>query len=157
MTSYSGVADHTTDRLWERIDNTPSGILYADSAVRIADITDGTSHTLMLAESVVSQDDPFKQDTMYCPGGGCTVGRAWSEGNLVTTVYGINCPPKPVMTTYAPWAWHPGQAGFGFADGHGSFISQNIDQTVLVALTTRRPGTDTAKKAYGGEVIQGDY
>ena len=96
MTSYSGVADHTTDRFWERVDNTPSGVLYADSAVRIADITDGTSHTLMLAESVVSQEDSWKtENPSYCPGGACYVGRAWSEGNIITTAYGINSPPAP--------------------------------------------------------------
>jgi prepilin-type N-terminal cleavage/methylation domain-containing protein/prepilin-type processing-associated H-X9-DG protein len=157
MTSYSGVADHTTTYFWNRVDGTPSGVLYADSHVRMADIRDGTSQTLMLAESVASQDDSWKtQNPSYCPNGNCIVGRAWSAGNLVTTAYGINDQP-PLMTNYAPISWHPGQAAFGFADGHSAFLSESISQTVLAALTTRGPGKDTSGHAYGGEIIPGEY
>lgn len=158
MTSYSGVADHTSEPVFHATGN-PSGVLFIDSSVRIADITDGTSQTLMLAESVVGQEDRWKSENpAYCPGGSCLVGRAWSEGNLVTTAYGISAPPVPDFQTYAPWAWHTGgQAAFGFADGHSAFLGQNISQEVLAALTTRRPGVDFEKNAYGGEVISAGY
>jgi prepilin-type processing-associated H-X9-DG protein len=111
----------------------------------------------MLAEAIVSQDDPWKgENPAYCPGGNCLVGRAWSEGNLVTTAYGINNAP-PLLVKYAPWSWHPGQAAFAFADGHSAFISQNINQSVLTFLTTRRPGKDVSGNPYGGEIIPESY
>jgi prepilin-type N-terminal cleavage/methylation domain-containing protein/prepilin-type processing-associated H-X9-DG protein len=157
MTSYSGVADHTMAYLWGTSDGKPgpfSGVLYMGSRVRIADITDGTSHTLMLAESVIPQDDPVGMGN--CRTSKCLVGRAWSEGNLITTVYGINNPPS-ALDRYAAYSWHPGQAAFGFADGHCSFISQNIEQAVLIALTTRAPGKAANGTAFGGEVIPSDY
>ena len=60
MTSYSGVADHTTARLWDnRTDGgqprppKPAACCTRTRGVRMADITDGTSQTLMLAESIV--------------------------------------------------------------------------------------------------------
>jgi prepilin-type N-terminal cleavage/methylation domain-containing protein/prepilin-type processing-associated H-X9-DG protein len=157
MASYSGVADHTTTRLWDTPDGSAvvgSGVLYAGSRVRMADITDGTSQTLMLAESVLPQDDPAGRSN--CRTANCIIGRPWSEGNIITTAYGINNPP-PMLDKYAPWSWHSGQAAFGFADGHSAFLSENISQTVLVGLTTKGIGKDASKRIYGGEIIPGEY
>ena len=144
-TNYVGIAHHETGYLYNNING--SGLLFPDSGVRIAHILDGTSQTLMVGEVDLDQDDPWKTDNPdYCPALQCYVGRAWAEGNIVTTAYGINS--KPIMLTPAVISRHPDGAQFAFADGHVSFVSESINQATLEELTTRD----------GGEVIDaGQY
>lgn len=143
-TNYSAVATHRP--VPRAKDDEPSGVMYQNSGTRIADILDGTSHTLMVGECDLDQDDPMKTDfPSYCPNLQCYVGRIWAAENLITTAYGIN--PGTTYEMAGVQSRHPGGANFTFADGHVSFLSETINQEVLEWLTTRA----------GGEVIDGSH
>ena len=102
-----------------------SGVMYDESGIRIADIRDGTSNTLMVGE----------RHTF----------RMWCAENRITTAPGINSGSD--NNNPGPESFHSGGANFAFADGHVSFVTESIDQYVLQALTTRASGdvVDTAK------------
>jgi len=151
-TNYSAIATHR----WSATNGEPgyyakdwdgSGVMFEDSAVRIAHITDGTSHTLLVGECDHDHDDPIKQtaDPAYFPDGEGYVGKLWAAENRITTGYGINS--EPTILQAGVQSRHAGGANFAFADGHVTFLPEVIDQYILEALTTRD----------GGEIIDGDY
>lgn len=145
-TNYTGIATHEGGYLYNKTNG--SGVLYADSLVRIRDITDGTSHTLMTSEVDLDQNDPWKKNNpAYCPAEKCSIGRYWAEGNIVTTFYGINY-EKVDMVTPAIFSHHPGGAQFGFCDGHVSFLGKDVEQRVLDMLTTRAGGETIENGSY---------
>ena len=153
---YAGISTH------EPVDygNTPtgSGCLYDGSAVRIADIRDGTSETLMVGEtSPYADDDPWKWAyPNYCPFRKCDLGRMWAGDGCITTYHGIN--RRTTFIQSGVQSSHPGGANFTFADGHVSFLNEDIGQDTLIALTTRGLGVDSSGTAYGGEIItNADY
>ena len=135
-TNYSAVATHTVGDIFQYSPAPDhSGVMYLNSKIRIAHITDGTSQTLLVAECDIYKDDPTYDLSVYCPGRDCHAGKFWSAENRVTTGYGING-----HTTYdqgGVQSHHPGGAQFTFGDAHVSYLSENIDQIVLDALTTR--------------------
>jgi prepilin-type N-terminal cleavage/methylation domain-containing protein/prepilin-type processing-associated H-X9-DG protein len=122
-----------------------------NSTTRIADVTDGTSNTLMVGETT----------RLYANGNSL----AWSYRGWVmpgvevydsATDAGINLWFMPWVTTswatYIPrvgichtwWAnaasLHPGGCNFTFADGSVHFVSQMIDKPTLLALATMAGG-----------------
>ena len=114
---------------------THSGVMWLNSKTSMADITDGSSNTFLVGEAHCYPDDPLQRPASCEPGMPCFIGKLWCFQNRITTYYGINS-----HTTYIQGgveADHPGGAQFVFADGHVNFISQNIKQEILKALTTR--------------------
>ena len=112
-----------------------AGVIFSRSEIRIRDITDGTSHTLLLAENDIRQDDP---QVDYCRnqfGQDCYVGKSWPGMTMITTYYGINRAVHLIES--GVFSYHSGGANFAFADGHVNFIPEDIDQNALIALTTR--------------------
>jgi prepilin-type processing-associated H-X9-DG protein len=108
---------------------------------RLGKITDGTSHTLMIGEVTGA-------------GPGTGRGHWWIAWNLLDTRDGINGPftvPGGCdwaklgirMTDTGFSSFHPGGCHFAMADGSVQFISQDIPQDALTALTTRA-NSDTA-------------
>lgn len=137
QSSYSAISTHTN----ERYGTTPngSGVMYNGSAVRIAHISDGTSQTFMAGESVpFPDDDPWFDDSGYCPNRACVWGKMWAAENCMTTYYGINS--RPIRDQSGVQSEHPGGANFLFADAHISFLAETINQETLNALTTRANG-----------------
>ncbi len=118
------------------------GIMANMQPCHIRDISDGTSNTLMIGE--VTGGGP-----------GTYTGSCWAHLALTDTAGGINGPGTvPGGGSGANYfssgfsSFHPGGCHFLMADGSVQFLSQNINQHVLVALTTRA----------GGEVMSGsDY
>lgn len=91
-------------------------------AVRLADVTDGASHTLAAAESL--DRDPE------------------GSGRWVS---GMNCFSHDNGQINAEnggeiYSLHPGGAFVGFADGHVQFLSRSTDPSVIGALCTRDGG-----------------
>jgi prepilin-type N-terminal cleavage/methylation domain-containing protein/prepilin-type processing-associated H-X9-DG protein len=133
---------------------TADGIFYIDSCVRIPDITDGTSNTLLFGERYHRDPEYDLQQPIVSPG---TIplektGR-WAEfagpmgamSNVtLSTPVPINyrVPPGGNLSTLEDRACafgsgHPGGANFAFADGSGRFLSESTPLATLQALSTR--------------------
>src|SRR5262249_432725 len=129
FTSYLGVAglnQYSRD-----------GVLFQGSRVRLTDIRDGTTNTLMLGERPPSADFQFG---WWYPGVGLHFSGAGDlvlgvrESNLPPIVPGAQrCPPGayPFMPgrfsnqcdMFHFWSPHPGGANFALADGSVRFLS----------------------------------
>ena len=146
FTSFLGVAG--TDAAVAR-----DGVLYQDSATRFADITDGTSNTLLLGERPPSAD--FQFGWWYAGAGQQSTGSAdlvlgVREPNLQLITSGSACGPGRYPFTPANgfgdqcgmfhfWSPHPGGANFVFADGSVRFLSYSAD-AIMPALASRAGG-----------------
>jgi prepilin-type processing-associated H-X9-DG protein len=140
-TNMSGVADSrdwTCDLRFPRKD--ANGILFNLSRVKAGEVTDGTSHTLLVGE-------------ITGRGAGCNSGQFYISWNVMSTENGINFPlrfgrdpddPKKCLRA-TPWtggmfgfgSYHPGGCHFVYADGSVHFLTDTIAQNVLEAMTTR--------------------
>jgi len=147
-TNYSAISTHLpVFRAWAGEPDTPEDratcVIYGHSTTRVTEIFDGSSNTLMVGETDTSDDDPTRFNPIYhprwCgPNGACRIGKFWPALNLITTAFGINS--DATFEDSGVHSLHPGGAQFTFGDGHVAFISENIDQAILEALTTRKWG-----------------
>lgn len=140
FTSFVGVEG--TDQ------TTKDGALYLDSRVRLTDVADGTSGTLLIAERPPSADLRF---------GWWYRGWGQSQDGSIEMLLGVrernvshpNCPP--VAPPFGPgrfdqpchefhyWSGHDGGANFAFCDGSVRFLTYAAD-SVLPILATRAGG-----------------
>jgi prepilin-type processing-associated H-X9-DG protein len=138
---------------------TLNGIFYAWSKTRIADVTDGTSNTLMFAELILSPDaQPDRHDAR---------GRYYNNSGLGTVLFSTLYPPNtsvpdqhnfcqgipraPCSQTntdivVSARSYHSGGVNVVLADGSVRSISDGVNATVYNNLGSRA----------GGEV-PGDY
>lgn len=143
---------------------TRDGAFFIDSCVGIADITDGTSNTLLFGERFHRDPEYHRLQPIVLPGssplGG--VGR-WAYvasvhvGGQVTLSaavrinYGMPADGDRLALENRICAFgsgHPGGANFAFADTSVRFMRESTSLSMLQALSTRR----------GGEVVSGgDY
>lgn len=130
-----------------------NGMFWGCSSVKMRDLVDGASNTVMIGESYV--EPTYVKDgqgmdfwTMGSPqSGGWTVGGAggteYSEG-LGSTGPRINSRLDPsingVLMEMSFGSWHVGGATFVMADGSVKFLSETIDQTVYRGLGSRDGG-----------------
>lgn len=133
-TNILGVADSnvfTCDGYLPKLN--ADGVLYNHYAVKIGDISDGTSSTLMLGEAIPNTAEAH-------------AGAFWASWAICDTGNGINLPLRIPTTT--PWdavnngfaSYHPGGCHFALADGSVQFLLESIDRVVLHDLTTRNGG-----------------
>ena len=126
----------------------PDGTIYSLSRTRAADVTDGMSNTIFIAET--------REENMS----------VWIDGGVATVValrydefngpsyagieIALNFSPyfeyANPRAEFGPSSMHTGGAVHAIGDGSARFISENIAASVYTALTTRA----------GGEVISGD-
>lgn len=156
----SGAWDHPTTR-----DKDPTGaagkiswggVIIADNCVRIQDIRDGTTHTMMVAEqSGWCQDETgARVDCRSDCGYGFPMGTArdikigWERQFNMTCVihpigetsylaYGVagDCGPnRPIQSA------HPGGTNVLLADGSGQYFANTLDLQVLYNLANRDDG-----------------
>lgn len=135
------------------------GVLYRNSHTRAADIGDGLSQTMMVAEKT-----PFHSDSTWVgvvpgavtnpslrfalvgpdPGASQVNVHAGPTPQEVPPV--IKPPNQPLANTDEVWSNHPRGANVLFCDGHVRFISEDINALVWSWLSTRA----------GGEVVDHD-
>ena len=143
LTNIAGVADSeqwTCAGIWPRALSLNDG-MWGDRGrqrpLRIRDVTDGTSHTLMLAEVTGGGADSRR-------------GYTWGAMALTHTRDGINGPfsvpgglDAPALWsrgTAGPSSYHPGGCQFLLVDGSVHFLNQEIAREALTSLTTRANG-----------------
>lgn len=123
-----------------------SGTIYPHHRTRIADITDGTSNTLLLGESSSSQGWTA---TVKASWGGIqpwTWGEYWYASSQRLTVdskhiqFPINYRGSFRYNNTPFTSTHTGGAHFLLADGSCKFISENLNLSLLKSLATRGGG-----------------
>lgn len=123
------------------------GVLYPNSRIRMADITDGTSNTFLASER--SHRDGPATWVGAVPGADVTPAKTgqqtvWDDDEALTLAY-IGDATKPgqtgnVWTGSGHTSSHGVGAHFLFCDGHIRFLTPSIDFQVLNALATRANG-----------------
>lgn len=127
------------------------GVMFRNSRVRFADITDGTSQTIVIAECAARPS--VYRGRMHRPDLANDQGFGWidSEGgfsldgsNQDGSLQGLGAliTPRAVNATNEnePYSFHTGGAFFVFADGHVQFLSESIDLVLMASLVTRAAG-----------------
>jgi len=104
-----------------------NGVMIYDRAFRIADITDGTSNTLVIAENSLF---PVWTDGK------------WINGlNLFDQKYAINfIPSNPRLLEDEMRSAHPGGANAAVCDGSARFLNETMSLATLKAILTRAGG-----------------
>ena len=155
------VSGYTANNLPQPADNT--GIINGMIGVRIAQVTDGTSHTIFALENAGrplhyirgGRLGPANRNYPAAPTcgnddvvNGRVSGGAWGDpaGGLpihTFTADGLNCPgPCAINCTNSnePFAFHPNGINAAFADGSVRFLQQNMKLDVVFALVTKAGG-----------------
>ncbi len=105
-----------------------NGVIFMSSNVRLSEITDGTSNTMLFAEHCHGRLAANAPPTFY---------QWWNSSyytdTLVCTYYGVNNDTKSVLSTNQPdeyfqivGSYHPGGANVGLCDGSVKFIKDSI-------------------------------
>jgi prepilin-type processing-associated H-X9-DG protein len=130
------------------------GIFFRNSNVTIADITDGTSQTMMVGERSfrwcqATWVGSVMDASMVPPPGSPALAGEWNGCGFVLghTFEGSGGPGSPGTEVNGFSSQHTGGSNFLFADGHVQFIQMSMDHPVYKALSTRA----------GGEVVGGEY
>jgi prepilin-type processing-associated H-X9-DG protein len=147
LTSYMGVAGTTA--------YSPSGdgVLYSGSQIKLVQITDGTSNTLMVGERPCTGD-------LWYGWGFAPYGNGWGDADTLlgardstlastmgapTTLVGLQPPLQPAAPSEVDgahfWSFHTGGANFLFCDGSVQFLPYAAN-SILPALATRN-GSET--------------
>ncbi|MFT3881505.1 MAG: DUF1559 domain-containing protein [Gemmatales bacterium] len=143
LTSYLGALGTS----W----NKPDGILSVGSKVRLTDIFDGTSHTIIVGERPPSPDFWFGWWYASVGIGGTGAPDVLLGGAELNGFgnYVPGCPPGPyffkpgdtnnMSDIFHYWSLHPGGANFLMADGSLQFLRYDAS-AILPALCTRNGG-----------------
>jgi prepilin-type N-terminal cleavage/methylation domain-containing protein/prepilin-type processing-associated H-X9-DG protein len=132
-----------------------NGILVSGGGVRIAQVTDGTSQTLIIGELAGRPHTYIRGNIDISPDPPNHYGGGWADWDNPHQMHGnsddgrtspgpcaINCSNDGGM-----YSFHTGGANVAFADGSVRYLQAQISMTIMAALITKD----------GGEVIPGDY
>jgi prepilin-type N-terminal cleavage/methylation domain-containing protein/prepilin-type processing-associated H-X9-DG protein len=125
-------------------DPTFLGVLGKDVRRRISDITDGTSNTIIVAESA-GRNQTWQMRQMLLPNGATG---AWANPNTEIKLSGFDttalATPGPCavncLNDNEIYAFHPAGAHALFADGSVTLIRERTDVNILVSFLTRSGG-----------------
>ena len=125
-------------------------VMHRNSRVRVQDIADGTTRTIMVVECggrpLVYRDRVAKPDLANDQGigwadseGPFSLDGANADGSLEGGGPDAGCVfPMNRRNDNEPYSFHPTGANFLFADGHVQLLSDTIALPTLAALCTRR-------------------
>jgi prepilin-type processing-associated H-X9-DG protein/prepilin-type N-terminal cleavage/methylation domain-containing protein len=147
VTGYLGVTGLGTDS-----PNRPSGVLYTGSLIRMTDITDGTTSTLLIGERPPTPDYENGWWYIYSAVSEPVLAvrglRQYADSSANLRAY-ETCPPGPypyrdggvndICDVNHFWSRHRGGANFAFCDGSVRFVRYEADP-ILAALATRAGG-----------------
>jgi prepilin-type N-terminal cleavage/methylation domain-containing protein/prepilin-type processing-associated H-X9-DG protein len=125
------------DTLTVKMDN--NGMFMYNRNITIQEVTDGTSNTLYLGETINGHE---KETSNRWSAASRHLDSLRSTDNPMNTPVGqgitINLYGYKTNGSFA--SAHPGGAQFSFGDGHGIFLSETIELQVYHALSTRNLG-----------------
>jgi prepilin-type processing-associated H-X9-DG protein len=121
------------------------GALPEDRMIRVTDITDGTSSTLLVAEDA---GRPQRWQAGRYVAGAFSFGGPWASSANPVLIRGSSADgsqaPGPCAINCTndrqPYSFHAGGANFLFADGSVHFLPAGMSIRVLAALATRAGG-----------------
>lgn len=117
----------------------PDGIIYPQSKTRPADISDGLSHTVIVAET------REEQMMVWIDGGTSAIVAVPYDSTNAPTYAGSDAPlnfrpyfdyPDPRLE-WGPSSWHPRGAMHLLADGSAQYIGNDVSVSLYQALATR--------------------
>jgi prepilin-type N-terminal cleavage/methylation domain-containing protein/prepilin-type processing-associated H-X9-DG protein len=149
------------------------GIMFDDSKIRVAEMNDGASNTLLLVE-VAGRPEVWRNTGLVASSG--SVFGPWADpfnriyfqgsktdftpiGPGAINFTNSHYPSKPIVDVRFPpdpsifpdggeiFALHPGGANCAFGDGSVRFVNSSISAQTVAAISTRR----------GGEVVKDDF
>ncbi len=112
-----------------------TGILFRNSRTRIADVTDGTSNTMIVGEISFETANCFRSWGRGVSGA--------TSGGAKNAEFGINVAPYNGSNNFNSVSFgsnHTGGCQFAVCDGSVRFLSQSIDMPTYWALLTRALG-----------------
>jgi prepilin-type N-terminal cleavage/methylation domain-containing protein/prepilin-type processing-associated H-X9-DG protein len=139
------------------IDDYVNGVMFANSKVRLVQVADGTSSTLMVSETLLVPDEPGPttagadiRGRYYNAISGCTQFVTRNPPNTPVADAVQLCralPDAPCLRTTAAWTLglyarskHSGGVNAGFADGSVRFIANSIRPDWYAAMGSRAKG-----------------
>lgn len=130
-----------------------NGMFYHNSRTRLADVIDGTSHTVMVGEALFDfelwgmdyADSPEVVDHWYVGSDGFdpypsddSTDSSEALGSTACPLNATKDPASPINDKEMCFSSrHPGGVQLVFADGHARFVAETIDASVLRAIGTR--------------------
>jgi len=124
---------------YEGLAHGQNGVFFLNSHTRLADIRDGSSHTLALAECALDPQQDGYRAALW-------VGMRGMEEGIVyisDALWWLNAEPEYRLNGTAPQAFssrHTGGIGVLFADGSVHFLADTIDGFCLECLAARDDG-----------------
>ena len=126
------------------------GVLFRNSTTRIADILDGTTQTMIVAEKTPyrsdstwvgvvpgAQTNPRPQFAIVGPDPGASQVNAHAGPTPQENPPIIKPPNQPLANTDEVWANHPKGANILFCDGSVHFISEDVNALMWSWMATR--------------------
>jgi prepilin-type N-terminal cleavage/methylation domain-containing protein len=113
-----------------------NGVIWDNNRpLKITDITDGTSNTIMIGEALTGKD--YQNAWSHADN---TISTTAYPPNAKNPVTGKDYPPDQWWNRYAFTSAHTGGAQFAMTDGSVQFISESVPVNVFRAMGTRAGG-----------------